>query len=108
MSRLLLWFLFISLTPAGPELVEWGTHYTREGDFADAADAGHRRSPADQEDHGCAVLCNSCACHGPTAPGRRNHEIGQSLEPPRMVKWPRLQLSLELPSPQPVTPPPIV
>lgn len=108
MSRLLLWFLFISLTPAGPELVEWGTHYAWEGDFADAADAGHRRSPAEQRDHGCAVLCNLCACHGPTAPGRRSHEIGQAPEPSRVVKWPRLQLSPALPSPQPVTPPPIV
>jgi hypothetical protein len=107
MSRLLLWFLFISLTPAGPELVEWATHYAQDGDFADAPDAGHRRSPADQQDHGCAVLCHSCACHGPTAPGPLVDEIDQPLLPARAVRWASLQLSAVLASPQPVTPPPI-
>lgn len=108
LSRLLLWMLFISLTPAGPELVEWAVHYAQDGDFADRSDGEHRRAPADQQDHGCAVLCHSCACHGPTAPGRLIGEINQSLLPPRAVRWASLQLSPVLSSLQPVTRPPIV
>ena len=106
MSRLFLWFLFISLTPAGPELVEWGTHYAREGDFADAPDAGHRRAPADQQEHGCAVLCHSCACHGPTAPVRENGRRVRAAESLRSARWPSYQLSAETPAAQPATPPP--
>ena len=106
MSRLFLWFLFISLTPAGPELVEWGMHYAREGDFADAPDAGHRRAPADQQEHGCAALCHSCGCHGPTAPVRDIDDDLQALQAPRAVRWPSLELSAALPAPQPATPPP--
>lgn len=107
MSRLILWFLFISLTPAGPELVEWATHYAQEGDFADAPDAEHRRAPADQQEHGCAVLCHSCGCHGPTAPVREVDRRTKALQPPRTVRWPNFELSAELPAPQPGTRPPI-
>lgn len=107
LSRLLLWLMFISLTPAGPELVEWATHYAREGDFADASDAGHRRAPSDQQEHGCAVLCHSCNCHGPTAPVRELDQSVKALQPPHTVRWPSFALFAELPAPQPVPPPPI-
>lgn len=107
MFRFLLWFLFVALTPAGPELVEWGAHYAQEGDFADAADAGHRRAPADQTEHGCTVLSHSCGCHGPTAPVREVDRRAQDRVSLRTVRWPSLDLSAPLPAPEPVTRPPI-
>jgi hypothetical protein len=103
-SRFMVWFLFIGLTPAGPELVEWLTHYAQEGDFADAPD--HSRGPAQESEHGCAVLCHSCGCHGPSATARfTTQKPGISL-PPHLLIWPQLELLTPRDIPEPPTPPP--
>lgn len=107
LSRLLLWMLFISLTPAGPELVAWGVHYEQDGDFADRPDAEHRGAPDDQQEHGCAVLGHSCGCHGPTAPVREMSRSERVLGPPRSVHWPGVDPFQKRAPPQPVPPPPI-
>lgn len=105
--RFILWFLFVALTPAGPELIEWAAHYAQAGDFADAPDAGHRRAPADQKEHGCAVLSHSCGCHGPTAPVRALDRRAKDPLSPTMVCWPSFDFSAPFPAPEPVTRPPI-
>jgi len=70
LRRVLLWLMLVGLTPAGPELVETIVHFAREGDFAHAVDERHTLPPAQQEEHGCSVLCHACRCHGPTSPSR--------------------------------------
>lgn len=70
LRRVLLWVLLTGLTPAGPELVETIVHFARDGDFVHATDTRHTRPPAQQEEHGCSVLCHACRCHGPTSPSR--------------------------------------
>ena len=107
MSRLLLWFLFVSLAPAGPELVEWTVHYLQEGDFADRPDAGHRRAPDDQQEHGCAVVLHGCGCHSPTAPVTATDRTVPAFQLSHTVQWPSVDLTAERPTPQPTTPPPI-
>ncbi len=104
LSRLLLWLLFIGLTPAGPELVEWVTHYVQEGDFADAPD--HGRPAEQQTEHGCAVLCHSCSCHGPTASQRRSTGIANPQVSSRL-SWPAPAVFVPAVRPAPPTPPPI-
>lgn len=107
LSRVVLWFLFVSFSPVGPELVEWAAHYAQDGDFADLPDAGHRRSPADQEEHGCAVFCHSCGCHGSTGTVRELSRDERSPDAPRRLGWPHVKMFADLPAPQPGTPPPI-
>ena len=104
LTRLLLWMAFIGLTPAGPELVEWVTHYVQEGDFADAPD--HSRSPAQESEHGCAVLCHSCGCHGPSATPRFTKPNSGISLPSHLVIWPHPGLLDLRDFPQPPTPPP--
>ena len=102
--RALAWMFFIGLTPAGPELVEWVTHYVQEGDFADAAD--HPRDPAQDSEHGCAVLCHACACHGPSATPRYTVRNPAVFKPLSRVVWPQLGWPNLRDIPQPPTPPP--
>lgn len=108
LARLFLWMLCLSLSPAGPELVEWGVHYAQDGDFADQPDTEHRRAPGSQQEHGCAVLSHSCGCHGSTAPGRIAEKNTPRLQPSRRLSWSRVALFADRPVPAPLTPPPIV
>lgn len=103
-SRLLLWLFFIGLTPAGPELVEWVTHYAQEGDFADAPD--HSRPAEQQTEHGCAVLCHSCSCHGPTSAARRGPDLSNPQAAGTLTRLAALAFAPR-PRPEPLTPPPI-
>lgn len=107
LSRIWLWLFFVTLTPAGPELAEWATHYVQDGDFADASDARHRRGPAEQSEHGCAVLCHSCTCHGPTAPVRDAEHARPLSRQPLKRAWTAFALLVAQSEPEPSTPPPI-
>lgn len=60
-DRLLLSFFLIGMSPLGPELVEWGAHFVRDGDFAHAAVAGHESNLPDE--HGCSTTNHVCPCH---------------------------------------------
>ena len=104
LSRCFVWLAFIGLTPAGPELVEWVTHYAQEGDFADAPD--HPRAPEEQSEHGCAVLGHACGCHGPSAAPRYVTQGSRASLPPRRVVWPPVGIPGLRDTPQPPTPPP--
>ena len=105
LSRTFLWLLFVGLTPAGPEVVEWTVHYVQEGDFADAP--GHNRGPSQETEHGCAVLCHSCSCHGPTAPARRVTDAAARPQTPQRLAWPPLAQETSRARTKPLTPPPI-
>jgi len=105
--RLFLWLVLIGLTPAGPELVEMAVHFAREGDFVHAGDARHRRPPAQQAEHGCAVLCHACGCHGPTSVTRAERGAPRTDLVARRVNAPSSQHGHSQTVPAPPIPPPI-
>ena len=60
--KVLALLLVIGLTPSVAELIEWGVHLVRHGDFAHA-DSGSHSQKTDSEEHGCSTLFHACSCH---------------------------------------------
>ena len=107
LSRAIFLLILLGLTPAGPEFVEWIRHFAAEGDFADRADVKHRRLPAEQQEHGCAVLCHGCNCHGPSGTSRELPTV-QDDQPPHRANTIAANFAfVPQDRPAPPNPPPI-